>query len=236
MTRPHSILVIDDDRELRSLVSGFLARHGFRVETEASGGASPWRRRAFDLVVLDLMLPGEDGISVCRRIRKESAVPIIMLTALDAEIDRVSGLEAGADDYVSKPFSPRELLARVRAVLRRVENDVAVEDGRGGVYGFEGWTLDASRRVLRDPGGGAVALTAGEFDLLAALARHAERALSRDRLMDILHGREAGPFDRSIDVQISRLRRKLERSPGGEGLIMTVRNRGYVLAAQVTRS
>lgn len=236
MAGPHRILIIDDDREIRSLLSRFLARHGFRTTTAPNGSGSPWETRTFDLIVLDLMLPGEDGVSICRRIRRHGNVPVIMLTALDAETDRIIGLEVGADDYLPKPFSPRELLARIRAVLRRAENAVAVEDEGAGVYGFEGWVLDGTRRTLHGPDGGAVVLTAGEFDLLAALVRHAERVLSRDRLMDLLHGREAGPFDRSIDVQISRLRSKIEASPSEPALIKTVRGQGYVLAAQVTRS
>ena len=236
MAKPHRILIIDDDHEIRSLLSRFLARHGFRTATAPNGSGSPWKTRTFDLIILDLMLPGEDGVSICRRIRRHGSVPIIMLTALDAETDRIIGLEVGADDYLPKPFSPRELLARIRAVLRRVENAVVVEDERAGVYGFEGWVLDSSRRTLHGPDGDAVALTAGEFDLLAALVRHAEHVLSRDRLMDLLHGREAGPFDRSIDVQLSRLRSKIEASPSEPVLIKTVRGQGYVLSAQVTRS
>ena len=233
--RPH-LLIVDDDHEIRSLLSGFLARHGFRVATAANGSDSPWETRTFELIILDLMLPGEDGLAICRRIRRESSVPIIMLTALDTDTDRIIGLEVGADDYLAKPFNPRELLARIRAVLRRAENAVVTEEGQDGIYGFEGWTLDSGRRTLHDPDGEPVALTAGEFDLLAALVHRADRIVSRDQLMDILHGREAGPFDRSIDVQVSRLRGKIEKSPSEPQLIKTVRGQGYVIAARVTRS
>ena len=232
--RPH-LLIVDDDREIRSLLSRFLARHGFRIATAKNGSDSPWETRTFDLIILDLMLPGEDGLAICRRIRRDSRIPIIMLTALDTDTDRIIGLEVGADDYLAKPFNPRELLARIRAVLRRAEDAVMADDGQGGVYGFEGWSLDSGRRTLHDPEGEPVMLTAGEFDLLVALVRRADRVVSRDQLMDLLHGREAGPFDRSIDVQVSRLRSKIERSPSEPQLIKTVRGQGYVLAARVVR-
>ena len=233
------LLVVDDDAEIRALVERFLGRHGYRVTTAADGEAMDRALAAgdVDLVVLDLMLPGEDGLSLCRRLRQSSAVPVIMLTALGDEADRIVGLEVGADDYLAKPFNPRELLARIRAVLRRTREPAAAvpvaETGRR--FRFAGWTLDPQRRELRDPQGVLVALTAGEYGLLLALVERPQRVLSRDQLLDITRGREAGPFDRSIDVQLGRLRRKIEADPKAPELIKTVRGGGYVLAATVLR-
>jgi two-component system, OmpR family, response regulator len=235
---PH-ILVVDDDREIRSLVAQLLRKHGFRV-TDAADGREMMRvleNGRFDLVVLDLMLPGEDGLSLCRRVRATSSLPIIMLTAMGEETDRIVGLEMGADDYLPKPFNPRELLARIRAVLRRVGGDVPeppVEEGSN-LRRFEGWSLDTSKRELRAPDGTLVPLTAGEYDLLAAIVERPGRVLSRDQLLDLTRGRDAVPFDRSVDVQISRLRRKLEVDPKEPQIIKTVRGGGYVFTCEVTR-
>ena len=236
---PH-ILVVDDDREIRSLVSQFLRKHGFRVTDAADGRAmmEVLDDGRFDLVVLDLMLPGEDGLSLCRRVRAESALPIIMLTAMGEETDRIVGLEMGADDYLPKPFNPRELLARIRAVLRRAggaDMPEPAEEGAG-TRVFEGWSLDLAKRELRAPDGTLVPLTAGEYDLLAAIVERPGRVLSRDQLLDLTRGRDAVPFDRSVDVQISRLRRKLEPDPKEPQIIKTVRGGGYVFACEVTRT
>ena len=239
---PH-LLVVDDDPEIRDLLERFLERHGYRVDTAADGAAmfDAFRHGAFDLVVLDLMLPGEDGLSLCRRLRAETDLPVIMLTALADEADRIVGLEVGADDYLVKPFSPRELLARIRAVLRRARPDErraeTLPDAPAphAVFNIAGWRLDPATRELHDPDGVLVALTAGEFDLLRAFVERPQRVLSRDLLLDLTRGREAGPFDRSIDVQLGRLRRKIEADPKAPELIKTVRGGGYVLAAAVHR-
>ena len=235
---PH-ILVVDDDREIRSLVAQLLRKHGFRV-TDAADGREMMQvleDGRFDLVVLDLMLPGEDGLTLCRRVRGTSSLPIIMLTAMGEETDRIVGLEMGADDYLPKPYNPRELLARIRAVLRRTGGEAPEpQEEDGGLRVFEGWSLDLAKRELRAPDGTLVPLTAGEYDLLAAIVERPGRVLSRDQLLDLTRGRDAAPFDRSVDVQISRLRRKLEPDPKEPQIIKTVRGGGYVLACEVTRS
>jgi two-component system OmpR family response regulator len=236
---PH-ILVVDDDREIRSLVAQLLRKHGFRV-TDAADGREMMQALdggRFDLAVLDLMLPGEDGLSLCRRVRAGSALPIIMLTAMGEETDRIVGLEMGADDYLPKPFNPRELLARIRAVLRRSAGEAPepAETAGGGMRVFEGWSLDLAKRELRAPDGTLVPLTAGEYDLLAAIVERPGKVLSRDQLLDLTRGRDAAPFDRSVDVQISRLRRKLEPDPKEPQIIKTVRGGGYVFACEVTRT
>lgn len=235
---PH-ILVVDDDREIRDLLGRFLRKHGFRVDAAADGREmqAALAGGRFDLLVLDLMLPGEDGLSLCRRVRAGSDLPIVMLTAIGEDTDRIVGLEMGADDYIAKPFNPRELLARIRAVLRRSQGPAPAapaEDGR--VLRFLGWCLDPGRRNLQAPDGTVVDLTGGEFTLLLALAEHPGRVLTRDQLLDLTRGREAGPFDRSVDVQVSRLRRKLEDDPKRPGIIKTVRGGGYVFAAEVAES
>ncbi len=234
---PH-LLVVDDDREICDLVSRFLKRHGYRVTVARDGremkrALADWR---IDLVILDLMLPGEDGLTLCRTLRAESDVPIIMLTAMGEETDRIVGLEMGADDYVPKPFNPRELLARIKAVLRRVERGAGRAGATdGNLYRFAGWTLDANRRRLESPHGMVVELSAGEYDLLLAFLEHPQRVLSRDQLLDMSRGRAAIPFDRSVDVQVGRLRRKIEVDPKNPELIKTVRGGGYMLAVPVAR-
>lgn len=232
---PH-ILVVDDDREIRDLLSRFLRKHGFRVTAAAEGREmrKVLESGKFDLVVLDLMLPGEDGLSLCRWLRSTSPVPVIMLTAVGEETDRIIGLEMGADDYLAKPFNPRELLARIRAVLRRSEG-LPKAEARKGILQFDGWRLDADRRELYRPDNELVPLTSGEYDLLAALVERAQRVLTRDQLLDLTRGRNTVPFDRSIDVQISRLRRKIEVDPREPARIKTVRGGGYVFAPEVTR-
>jgi two-component system OmpR family response regulator len=232
---PH-ILVVEDDREISTLVSRFLRANSLRVSTVGHGRAMD---RAFvdgriDLVVLDVMLPGEDGLSICRRLRAASDVPVIMLTAKGEEIDRIIGLEIGADDYLTKPFNPRELLARIRAVLRRRGTGTA-EAVRGGVaLTFEGWRLDPNVRQLHNPDGARVSLTGAEFDLLLVFCERPRRVLSRDQLIDLTQGRAAGPFERSIDVLVSRLRQKLEVDPKDPMLIQTIRSGGYMFSPEVS--
>ena len=234
---PH-ILVVDDDREIRDLLAKFLERQRLRVTSARDGKEA---RRAFvnghfQLVVLDLMMPGEDGFEVARWLRTESKVPIIMLTAMADETDRIIGLELGADDYVTKPFNPRELLARIRAVLRRTgETEDKGPEGSARTYRFSGWVLETARRRLLDPSGVEVPITGGEYELLVALLDRPNRVLTRDMLLDLLRGRQAGPFDRAIDVAVSRLRRKLEDDGRNSQLIKTVRGGGYVLSTPVER-
>ena len=236
MDSPH-ILLIDDDREIRELLSGFLEREGIRVTGARDGREARrmWGAGAYHLVILDLMLPGESGLELARWLRGISDVPIVMLTALGEESDRIHGLELGADDYLPKPFNPRELVARIRAVLRR-GGARGPRAGAGRSLRFAGWTLDPARRRLLNPAGAEVPLTGGEFDMLAALAGHANQVLTRDMLMDLLRGRQTGPFDRAIDVAVSRLRRKLGGGEADLDLIKTVRGGGYVLAAEVEQA
>ncbi len=235
---PH-ILVVDDDREIRDLLARFLDKHGYRVTTAADGrgmwrALDDWR---IDLVVLDIMMPGEDGLVLCRRLRADSGLPIIMLSAVGEETDRIVGLEMGADDYLTKPFNPRELLARIKAVLRRAEGVVRRQDHDDGMAtaGFAGWRFNLDSRELVSPAGVMVPLSGGEFELLAAFVTHPQRTLSRDQLLDLARGREAQPFDRSIDVQVSRLRHKIEENPKEPMLIKTVRGGGYIFTPAVDR-
>ncbi len=233
---PH-VLIVDDDPEIRDLLGRYLKKHGYRVDRAADGRemARLLETGRFDLVVLDLMLPGEDGLSLCRRLRASSDLPVIMLTAMGDETDRIVGLEIGADDYLPKPFNPRELLARIKAVLRRGGALRPPEGETPAGLEFDGWRIDVGRRELFAPDGVLVPLTSGEFDLLLALAERPQRVLSRDQLLDLTKGRAAQPFDRSIDVQLSRLRRKIEADPKEPQLIKTVRGGGYMLTARVTR-
>ena len=235
-TLPH-ILVIDDDREIRDLLARFLEKQRFRVTAvrDAREARRAVPNGVFNLVVLDLMLPGESGLDFARWLRTQSDVPIVMLTALGEETDRIIGLELGADDYLAKPFNPRELLARIRAVLRRVGEAATRQEAPPRALRFAGWTLEPQRRRLVSNDGVEVPLTGGEYDLLLALAERANRVLTRDMLLDLLRGRQAGPFDRAIDVAVSRLRRKLEDDGRRAQLIKTVRGGGYVLAAEVER-
>ena len=230
------ILVVDDDPELRGLITTFLGGLGYRVqaaENAAQMNAAIERERP-DLVVLDVMMPGEDGLSAARRLAASHGPPVIILSALGSDTDRIIGLEVGADDYLAKPCNPRELLARVRAVLRRSGSaePVKTEDVRP--YGFAGWRLDVTRRDLRDPTGIFINLSDGEFSLLRAFVEHPQRILSRDQLLDLVHGGRAEVYDRAIDTQISRLRRKLN-DRAQEEMIRTVRNEGYMLLPRVSR-
>jgi two-component system OmpR family response regulator len=231
-----SILVVEDDRDIRALLADFLVREGFTVDVaeDAAGVDRAFARAAPDLVVLDLMLPGEDGLSICRRLRARSGVPILMLTAKSDEVDRIVGLELGADDYLGKPFNPRELLARIRAILRRAERTAAAPDATRRKQ-FASFVVDLDARSLQTRQGVRVPLTSAEFELLACFIERPRRVLSRDQLLDWTRGRSADPFDRTIDVTVSRLRRKLEDAdPAAATLVTTVRNGGYLFAAEIT--
>lgn len=231
MTERAHILVIEDDPEIRTLVRDYLQRQGFRVDV-GDGGAAFDRHMSLygapDLIVLDIMMPGEDGLSICRRVRATSRVPVILLTAKGEDIDRIVGLEMGADDYLAKPFNPRELVARIRAVLRRME-PVPLNQKR---LTCADLVIDLDARSVMHAARGLLDLTSAEFDLLECFATRPGRVLSRDQLMDWTRGRRAEALDRTIDVQVSRLRKKIE-SDGAEPLIKTVRNAGYVLAQPV---
>ena len=235
---PH-ILIVDDHREIRDLVSRALTKEGFRVSTAADGRAMQKVLSAgrIDLILLDLMLPGEDGLSLCRKLRAESNVPIIMLTAKGEEVDRVIGLEMGADDYLPKPFGSRELIARIRAVLRRSNEGISrgASEQRPRSYHFDRWVLDIGLRALLRDDGVAVPLSTGEFDLLIALVERPQRVLNRDQLLDLARGRSASSLDRSIDTQVSRLRKKLELDPGDPRIIKTVWGGGYMFTPDVSR-
>jgi len=234
------ILVVDDQQEIRDVVQEYLTGEGFRVST-AHDGAGMRRvlsQSAADLVILDLMLPGEDGLTLARSLRSQSGIGIIILTGRGETVDRIIGLEMGADDYLPKPFHLRELLARVKSVLRRVQSrtgEAGTQPARSRAR-FAGWSLDLSSRELASPTGEQVRLTTGEFDLLAAFVSNANQVLSRDRLLDLARNREAGPFDRTIDVQVGRLRRKLEDDPQNPTLIKTVRGSGYIFTPAVDLS
>ena len=238
MERADHVLIVDDDAELRALLGEYLGRSGFRVSLAMDGMEM---RRALDtsspdIVVLDIMLPGEDGLVLCRDLRARSNLPVIMLTARVDELDRIIGLEMGADDYLPKPFEPRELLARIRSVLRR-SHALPLNHGDDGAQRlhFAGWTLDLTARHLINPDGMVIMLSGAEFRLLKVFLEHPNRVLNRNQLMDLALGREATAFDRSIDVQVSRLRTRLRDDAREPSIIKTVRNEGYVLAAAVER-
>jgi len=236
MTVQDHILVVDDDLEIRTLLGDYLKRNGYRV-TAVADGRGMWAaldRGEPDLVVLDLMLPGDDGLTLCRDLRARSQLPVIMLTARGAETDRIVGLELGADDYLPKPFGPRELLARVKSVLRRARSlpaNLRADDARK--FSFAGWTLDVATRNLLSPAGVVVALSGTEYKLLRTFLAHPNRVLNRDQLIDLMLSRDAAPFDRAIDVQVSRLRHRLNDDAKEPALIKTVRGEGYVFAAAV---
>lgn len=232
---PH-ILVVDDHRDIRDLLAKYLTKHGYRVSI-ADGGQAMKKviaASAIDLVVLDLMMPGEDGLVLCRDLRATADLPVIMLTAMAEETDRVIGLEMGADDYLTKPFNPRELLARIKAVLRRT-NSLPKERSRldSERLCFDRWVLDTGQRELIDEDGVAVALSTAEFLLLSAFIQHPKMVLSRDQLLDLTRGKAANVFDRSIDNQVSRLRRKIEADPKKPELIKTVWGGGYSFIPEV---
>lgn len=231
------VLVVDDDPDLRKLIGDFLAGHGYRVSVAENAAAmrASIEQENPDLVILDVMMPGEDGLSAARRLINENGPPVIMLSALGSETDRIIGLEVGADDYLPKPCNPRELLARVRAVLRRRATPEPAEAAPAARYEFAGWRLDLMRRELRDPSGTFINLSDGEFALLRTFIEHPQRVLSRDQLLEITRGNNVEVYDRAIDSQISRLRRKLNERASTE-MIRTVRNEGYMLLAKVTRA
>jgi len=230
------ILVVDDDAEIRKLVAEYLTLHGYRVSVARDGTQmrSALETDHPDLVVLDLMLPGEDGLSLCRDLRARSNLPVIMLTARREEIDRIIGIEMGADDYLGKPFNPRELLARIKSVLRRARA-LPVSKGAAKRLRFADWTLDCTARHLIDAEGVIVPLSGAQYRLLTAFLNHPDHVLDRDQLVDLTLGREATPYDRSIDVQVSRLRQLLRDNGREPRIVKTVRNGGYVLAAAVER-
>ena len=231
-----NILVVEDDRETRMLIARYLRTNACNVATAGDGRemARAMTDRRVDLLILDVMLPGEDGLSLCRKVRAVSQTPIIMLTARGEDIDRIVGLEMGADDYLAKPFNPRELLARINAVLRRqaAARSASATEGATALC-FLGWRIDFRRRELRDPAGARVAMTSAEFDLLRTFCERPGRVLSRDSLLDLTQGRNAGSFERSIDVLVSRIRRKIEPDPQDATMIKTVRSGGYMFTPRV---
>ncbi len=233
---PDRILLVDDERALREPLAAYLGKQGFTVrEAESAAQArSMLQDEPADLVLLDIMMPGEDGLSLCRHLVETRSLPVILLTARGEATDRIVGLEIGADDYVVKPFEPRELVARIRSVLRRASRMEAAPAAERD-YMFEGWRLDPLKRRLTDPEGALVAISSAEFRLLKAFLDHPRQVLDRDRLLDMVQGREAHLFDRSIDNAISRLRRKVEVDRADPQLILTVRGGGYMLASDVTR-
>jgi two-component system OmpR family response regulator len=235
-----SILIVDDDSDIRTLLAAFLVSHGFSVTTARDGVEMQicLEEGDHDLAILDLMLPGQDGLDLCRQLRRHSTMPVIMLTARTEETDRIVGLEIGADDYVTKPFNPRELLARIRAVLRRTGAGPGVAGGPAPVrsYRFEGWALSLERRELTNPAGIMVDLSTGEFDLLLAFLEAPNRVLTREQLLDAARSQPDTVFDRAIDVQVSRLRKKIEPAEAGAPIIRTVRGAGYLFVPRVSRT
>ena len=235
---PEHILVVEDEPTVRSFIEEYLGSQGYRMSgaKDGTGMRHALAKRDVDLIILDLMLPGEDGLELAREIRSESNVPIIMVTGRADTVDRVVGLEMGADDYIPKPFEARELLARVRSVLRRSQRANSRSDEpttRQNMVAFAGWRLDLGRRQLSGPGGEEVRLTSAEFDLLVAFVNNPDKVLSRDRLLDLVYGREMFPFERSIDVLVMRLRGKIEVDRANPLFIKTIRGAGYVFTPEV---
>ncbi|MCW8908004.1 MAG: response regulator [Sedimenticola sp.] len=236
MQRQQHILVVDDDPEIRQLLQAYLEQNGYRVSAVGEGKAMNrlLEQQRIDLIVLDLMLPGTDGLELCRNLRVSSRIPVIMLTARGDEMDRILGLEMGADDYLPKPFNPRELLARIKVVLRRTNTmPVSESEVASTSIGFASWRLDTVARHLESSDGAVVPLSGAEYRLLRVFLEHPNRVLNRDQLLDLTQGREADPFDRSIDVLVSRLRKRLEDDPKEPVIIKTIRGEGYVLSARV---
>ena len=235
-SEPH-ILIVDDDQQMRQLVSKFLRNNGLRVSGARDGLEMEQTLRSglIDLVILDVMLPGRSGIDLCRQLRQSSTLPVIMLTARSDETERIVALELGADDYLTKPFSPRELLARIKAILRRSAHAELPSRKEGQGFIFDGWRLDPVKRELLDPSGAAVELSTAEYDLLHAFLEAPQRALSREQLLDLARNRVTMPFDRSIDVLISRLRGKIDPDEG-RTMIKTIRGVGYMFTPHVSRS
>jgi two-component system OmpR family response regulator len=234
--RPH-LLLVDDEVSIREPLAKYLEKQGFRITDAADAAAARTALIAYDidLVLLDIMMPGEDGLSLCRHVAATGGPPVILLTAKSEETDRIVGLEIGADDYVVKPFSPRELVARVKAVLRRIETGTRAVHSQGEGYEFAGWTLRTGEQALYDTGGVLVSLSSGEFRMLEALIVRAGQVLNRDQLLDLTRGREGGPFDRAIDNQISRLRRKIEDDAKDPQHIKTIWGGGYRFSTPVRK-
>ena len=234
---PTRLLLVDDEPSLREPLAEYLARQGFvvRQAEDAAKARSALLEETPDLVLLDIMMPGEDGLSLCRHLAETKNLPVILITAKGEPMDRIVGLEIGADDYVSKPFEPRELVARIRSVLRRASKNGSRPE-EDALYEFEGWRLDPLKRKLTDPNGTVVPISSAEFRLLVAFLTHPRQVLDRDRLLDMVQGREAHLFDRAIDNQVSRLRRKMEEDSRDPKLIQTVWGGGYRLAADVGRA
>jgi len=240
-SQKQNILVVDDDHGIRDLLGKFLVQHGYEAILAKNGQEMrlALERQPIDLIVLDIMMPGEDGMTLCRELRTNSTIPVIMLTAISEDIERILALELGADDYLSKPFNPRELLARVKAILRRSAGVAAIHvqnvQNEQLCYRFEKWKLNKTARQLMSPEGMEISLSTGEFNLLLAFLERPNQVLSRDQLLDVTKNRSAAPFDRSIDIQISRLRHKIEEDHKNPSMIKTVRGGGYVLATTVER-
>ena len=240
MTTSQRILIVDDDKGIRDLLGKFLQKHGFQSLLAKNGEemADALQNHSIDLIILDIMMPGEDGMTLCRQLRAQSNIPIIMLTAISEEVDRILGLEMGADDYLSKPFNPRELLARVKAILRRSSQAQTIDEAKPSdhtYFRFADWTLDKTARRLTSPDNLEISLSSGEYTLLLAFLERPQQVLSRDHLLDLTKNRMAGPYDRSIDIQISRLRHKIEEDHKNPSLLKTVRGGGYVLTIAVER-
>ncbi|QFI69773.1 response regulator [Sinorhizobium alkalisoli] len=236
---PEHILVVDDDPRIRQMLARYFEDEGYRVSLAGDGREmrDSLETQAIDIILLDLVLPGEDGLALARDIRARSDIPIIMLTGRNDVVDRIVGLEIGADDYIAKPFHLREVLARLRSALRRRQPPAASvrNETQSEIYSFEGWHLDVGRRQLLSDEGKEILLTTGEFDMLCVLVKHAGRVLQRERLMDLTRGRNLEAFDRTIDAQIARLRRKIELDPSNPALIKSVRGVGYVFSARISR-
>ncbi|MBB71181.1 MAG: DNA-binding response regulator [Legionellales bacterium] len=235
-----TILIVDDDKDINELLADLYGKYGYNVLCAGDGKAmfAILAENTVDLIVLDVMLPGDDGFALCRQLRSESNVPIIMLTAIGEDTDRIVGLEVGADDYIPKPFNPRELVARTKALLRRTQilNTPIMQDDDSDTLYFSGWCLDQATRRLVSPDEVEITLSAGEYNLLIAFIEHPRRVLSRDQLLEYTRNRSAGPFDRSIDIQVSRLRQKIEEDPKNPVIIKTVRGGGYMFTPAIEKS
>lgn len=230
------ILLVDDEASLREPLADYLVKQGYKIQqaADASVARSLLNAYDFDIILLDIMMPGEDGLSLCRYVTDKTDIPVIFLSAKTEETERIIGLELGADDYITKPFSPRELVARIKVILRRAEKGGVRQNGTsGGGWQFSGWTLKCDKRSLIDAEGVNVSLSTGEYQMLLALVSRAGQILNRDQLLDITQGREAHAFDRAVDNQISRLRRKIETDPKNPEIIKTVWGGGYMLAGEV---
>lgn len=244
MEKPISLLIVDDDREIRELLAEMLGKFGFKVILAADGIEMFYQldKHIIDLIVLDVMMPGDDGFVLCRKLRAKSSIPIIMLTAIGEETDRIVGLECGADDYLAKPFSVRELVARIKAILRRAKDTLQTtttslkENFPLEQLCFANWVLDTATRRLISPDKIEISLSAGEFSLLTTFLKNPKRVLSRDQLLEVTRNRSAAPYDRSVDIQVSRIRQKIEPDPKNPVIIVTVRGGGYMLNTSVARN